>query len=84
VYDYGKCEICNTPLGEKTIQQEFWIKDKLVVIEKVPAEKVKEKGSSVCLSSTIGYCMQSLNTSIHNSSFPLHKPPEGPALTASD
>ena len=37
MYDYGKCETCDTPLEEKNIQQDFWIKDKLVVIEKVPA-----------------------------------------------
>lgn len=37
VYNYGKCDICNTPLEEKSIKQDFWIKDKLVVIDKVPA-----------------------------------------------
>jgi len=36
VYNYGKCEVCNTSLEEKNIQQDFWIKDKLVVIERVP------------------------------------------------
>ena len=36
MYNYGKCEICGTPIEEKNIHQDFWLKDKLVVIEKVP------------------------------------------------
>jgi len=47
VYDYGKCEICDTPLEEKNIQQDFWIKDKLVVIEKVPAGVCPQCGEKV-------------------------------------
>jgi YgiT-type zinc finger domain-containing protein len=47
VYDYGKCQICNTPLEEKNIQQDFWIKDKLVVIEKVPAGVCPQCGEKV-------------------------------------
>jgi YgiT-type zinc finger domain-containing protein len=37
VYDYGKCHVCDAPMVEKTIQQDFWIKNKLIVIEKIPA-----------------------------------------------
>ena len=37
MYDYGKCEICDAPLEEKNIQQDFWIKDKLIVVENIPA-----------------------------------------------
>ena len=37
MYNYGECEICNTPLQERNIQQDFWLKGKLVVIENVPA-----------------------------------------------
>jgi len=47
VYNYGKCEICNTPLEEKSIQQDFWIKDKLVVIDKVPAGVCPQCGEKV-------------------------------------
>ena len=36
MYNYGECEICNTPIEEKSIHQDFRIKDKLVVIENVP------------------------------------------------
>ena len=47
MYNYGKCEVCNTPLEEKIIQQDFWIKDKLVVIEKVPAGVCPQCGEKV-------------------------------------
>ena len=47
MYDYGKCEICDTPLKEKTIQQDFWIKDKLLVIEKIPAGVCPQCGEKV-------------------------------------
>ena len=47
MYDYGKCEICNTPLEEKNIQQDFWIKDKLIVVEKVPAGVCPQCGEKV-------------------------------------
>ena len=46
-HNYGKCEICDTPLEEKSIQQDFWIKDKLVVIEKVPAGVCPQCGEKV-------------------------------------
>jgi len=36
-YDYGECEICNTPMQEKCIKQDFWIRGKLIVVEDVPA-----------------------------------------------
>jgi HTH-type transcriptional regulator/antitoxin MqsA len=47
MYDYGKCETCDTPLEEKNIQQDFWIKEKLVVIEKVPAGVCPQCGEKV-------------------------------------
>ena len=47
MYDYGKCEICDTPLEEKNIQRDFWIKEKLVVIEKVPAGVCPQCGEKV-------------------------------------
>ncbi|MDR4498710.1 MAG: hypothetical protein MRK02_12450 [Candidatus Scalindua sp.] len=30
-YDYGECEICNTPMQEKLIKQDFWIKGSLLL-----------------------------------------------------
>ena len=47
MYEYGKCEICNTPLKEKNIQQDFWIKGKLVVIENVPAGVCPKCGAKI-------------------------------------
>jgi YgiT-type zinc finger domain-containing protein len=36
-YDYGKCEICDTPMQEKYIKQDFWIPGELIVVENLPA-----------------------------------------------
>ena len=36
-YDYGKCQVCGEQMVEKRINQEFWIKEDLIVIENVPA-----------------------------------------------
>ena len=47
MYSYGKCEICNTPLEEKNIQQDFWIKGRLIVVEKVPAGVCPQCGEKV-------------------------------------
>ena len=47
MYNYGKCEICSTLLEEKKIQQDFWIKGRLIVIEKVPAGVCPQCGEKV-------------------------------------
>jgi YgiT-type zinc finger domain-containing protein len=47
MYDYGKCHICNTTIVEKTIQQDFWVKGKLIVIEKVPAGVCPQCGEKI-------------------------------------
>jgi HTH-type transcriptional regulator/antitoxin MqsA len=47
VYDYGECEICNTPLQERNIQQGFWNKERLVVIENVPAWVCPQCGEKI-------------------------------------
>ena len=36
-YDYGKCHFCGEQMKEKRINQDFWLKGKLIVIESVPA-----------------------------------------------
>ncbi len=46
-YDYGKCDICNTPLEEKQIKQDLWIKGKLIIIEDVPAGVCPQCGEKV-------------------------------------
>lgn len=40
-YDYGECEICDTPMVEKRIKQDFWIRGQLIVVENVPLEFVR-------------------------------------------
>ncbi|MBC8185040.1 YgiT-type zinc finger protein [candidate division KSB1 bacterium] len=47
MYDYGKCEICSTQLEESNIQQDFWIKEKLIVIENVPVGVCPRCGEKV-------------------------------------
>jgi len=47
MYNYGECEICSTHLKEQNIQQDFWIKGKLVVIENVPAGVCPQCGGKV-------------------------------------
>jgi YgiT-type zinc finger domain-containing protein len=47
LYDYGKCDVCGTPIVEKTIRQDFWIKDKLIVIRKIPAGVCPRCGEKV-------------------------------------
>jgi len=36
-YNYGKCHVCGEQMKEKRINQDSWLKGKLVVIESVPA-----------------------------------------------
>ncbi|MCI0618399.1 YgiT-type zinc finger protein [bacterium] len=46
-YNYGECEICGTPLQEKLINQDFWIKGQLIVVENVPAGVCPRCGEKV-------------------------------------
>ncbi len=46
-YDYGECEICNTPMQEKIIKQDFWIRGKLIIVEDVPAGVCPQCGEKV-------------------------------------
>jgi YgiT-type zinc finger domain-containing protein len=46
-YDYGECHVCGEPMEERRVNQEFWIKDKLVVIEDVPAGVCLQCGEKV-------------------------------------
>lgn len=47
MYDYGNCHVCSTALEEKTIHQDFWVKDKLIVIDNVPAGVCPQCGEKV-------------------------------------
>ena len=46
-YDYGKCEICDTPMQEKYIKQDFWIRGELIVVEDVPAGVCPQCGEKI-------------------------------------
>ena len=46
-YDYGGCEICNTPTQEKYIKQDFWIREEFIVVEDVPAGVCPQCGEKV-------------------------------------
>lgn len=36
-YNYGECHVCGERMEERRVKQDFWIKEKLVVVEDVPA-----------------------------------------------
>lgn len=46
-YDYGECEICNSLLQEKLINQDFWIRGELIVVKGVPAGVCPRCGEKV-------------------------------------
>ncbi|RIK78029.1 hypothetical protein DCC62_08510 [candidate division KSB1 bacterium] len=46
-YDYGECEICDTPMVEKRIKQDFWIRGQLIVVENVPAGVCPQCGGKI-------------------------------------
>lgn len=46
-YDYGKCRVCGEQMQEQRINQDFWLKGKLVVIESVPAGVCPQCGEKI-------------------------------------
>jgi YgiT-type zinc finger domain-containing protein len=46
-YDYGRCEICETPMLEAYINQDFWIRGELIVVEDVPAGVCPQCGEKI-------------------------------------
>jgi YgiT-type zinc finger domain-containing protein len=46
-YSYGECEVCDTPLEEKLIKQDFWVRGKLIVVENVPAGVCPQCGEKI-------------------------------------
>src|SRR5437879_13322196 len=46
-YDYGNCHVCGEQMQEKRINQDFWLKGKLVVIESVPAGVCPQCGEKI-------------------------------------
>lgn len=46
-YDYGECDICNTPMEEKCIKQDFWIRGELIIVEDVPSGVCPQCGEKI-------------------------------------
>ena len=46
-YDYGKCHVCGEQMLAKRINQDFWLKGKLLVIESVPAGVCPQCGEKI-------------------------------------
>jgi len=46
-YDYGECQVCGTPMEEKHIKQDLWIRGKLIIVEDVPAGVCPRCGEKV-------------------------------------
>ena len=46
-YDYGACDICETPMRAQSITQDFWIRGELLVLENVPAGVCPQCGGKV-------------------------------------
>ena len=46
-HNYGKCHVCGEQMQEKKINQDFWLKGKLVVIESVPAGVCPQCGEKI-------------------------------------
>ena len=46
-YNYGKCHVCGEQMKEKRINQDFWLKGKLIVIESVPAGVCPQCGERI-------------------------------------
>lgn len=47
MYDYGRCYMCGSRMEPKRINQDFWVKKKLLVIENVPAGVCPQCGEKV-------------------------------------
>jgi YgiT-type zinc finger domain-containing protein len=46
-YSYGECHVCGERMEEKRIKQGFWVKDKLILIEDIPAGVCMQCGEKV-------------------------------------
>jgi YgiT-type zinc finger domain-containing protein len=58
-YNYGECEICGTLMRQKAINQDFWIQDKLVIVEGIPAGVCPKCGEKV-VTSEVGKFIEKL------------------------
>ncbi|MCI0495978.1 YgiT-type zinc finger protein [candidate division KSB1 bacterium] len=61
LYDYGRCEICDTPMQERIIKQNFWIRGELIVVADVPAGVCPQCGEKV-VKAEVGHWLEELLT----------------------
>lgn len=47
MYDYGRCHVCGASMEEESVNQGFWIKGKLIVVEGIPAGVCAQCGEKV-------------------------------------
>jgi YgiT-type zinc finger domain-containing protein len=48
----GSCHNCGAPLNHRRVKQDFWIKEKLVVVENVPAAVCGQCGERIVNATT--------------------------------
>ncbi len=46
-YNYGECEICDTPMQERRISQDFWWRGELIIVKDVPVGVCPQCGEKV-------------------------------------
>lgn len=46
-YNYGKCHVCGEQMQEKKINQDLWVKGRLIVIESVPTGVCPQCGEKI-------------------------------------
>lgn len=47
LYDYAGCHVCGEQMTERLIKQDFWIKEKLIVVEDVPTDVCPRCGEKI-------------------------------------
>lgn len=63
-YDYGKCHVCGEQMREQRVNQDFWLKGKLIVIESVPTGVCPRCGEKI-VKAEVGQQLMSLITNLH-------------------
>ncbi len=46
-YNYGECEVCNGRMKEQSINQDFWVRGRLIIVKNVPAGVCPNCGEKV-------------------------------------
>ena len=47
MHDSGDCHVCGERMEEKRIRQDFWIKGKLIVVQRIPTGVCPQCGEKV-------------------------------------